>query len=211
MKEWILVLLAVFVCGGLLSADDKKAGDPNDIWYRAFVKAKQAKELEEKGEFLKAYQATEESFEGLKQLALLHGDFHPAILNPRLQLLAEQKEKLRRLIGRDGKAVDRSGDAANKALPDDQVKRQGQTGASEKKLKDGAELGPEKREAKKGFVDENGVEYLLVPTGKVDSARIPKNWIPREFEGQMTYIIPLIETPETTAFSTRKMVPAISK
>ncbi|MEM7603357.1 MAG: hypothetical protein AAF357_18340, partial [Verrucomicrobiota bacterium] len=36
--------------------------------------------------------------------------------------------------------------------------------------------------------------------------QVPRNWIPRLVDGEMTFLIPLVETPETRAFS--KVIPA---
>lgn len=55
--------------------------------------------------------------------------------------------------------------------------------------------------------DENGTD-IVIEEKPSSTDKIPENWIPRPFEGRMTYIVPLIETPETRAFSKRQTVPA---
>lgn len=57
-----------------------------------------------------------------------------------------------------------------------------------------------------------GLEIEIVPAPLYEKGiprKIPRNWIPRIYDGETMYLIPLVETDETKAFS--KLIPAPAK
>ncbi|HJT76309.1 MAG TPA: hypothetical protein VJ739_03830 [Gemmataceae bacterium] len=53
----------------------------------------------------------------------------------------------------------------------------------------------ERREPRVVVPAQGGPQLRVLPEGALDAQRVPKGWVPREFNGQRYYDIPLAKTP----------------
>ncbi|MEM1443317.1 MAG: hypothetical protein AAGF67_13300, partial [Verrucomicrobiota bacterium] len=99
---------ASLLCLAFLFASTVRADDPNDLWYRGFLKNEAAKEMIEDDRLMEGLNALNEAFIYFKRVALEHSDFQSELVWMRLQLIAEQRIELRQAIRNAGSPAENS-------------------------------------------------------------------------------------------------------
>ena len=142
-----------------------------------------------------------------KALTLDSPDFHPDLVKARLQLIADKRFQLQSQLKASAPPTQERSEIEQ--LKDELKRIKIRRDELLKKLDQIRES--INRESSQPVAWTPREDNLLsnIPTESLALDPIPKNWIPRDFEGQMTYLIPLIETVETKAFSKIPTVPAV--
>jgi hypothetical protein len=220
-----VILCWVIVASTLATVKANEGADPSDLWYRGFLQVQKSQEHEECGDFLSALSAAEQALDYLTSVSNGHPDYHPVLVKKRLQILAGKREQLKSQITAGGEKPEGDHDpdtmadeiARKKALIE-QLEKKLETIRSRKELlekkleqmrkekESGTKEDSNAGEADIRFTEPKDAVYILqdkIPAG------IPSNWIPREYDGETTYIVPLIETNETRPFSKLTPAPAV--
>ena len=200
---------AGLLCLAFLFASTVRADDPNDLWYRGFLKNEAAKEMIEDDRLLERIELRQASrnagspAENSKSPGVAELEEELKALKKRLRELRERKKEL------DQEILDMKGNFDFGAAPRIEAPElpsfHSRLSDEEKRLfstPDGmGELFPEGSITQ--IDPESGGE---ITTELRDPPSFPQNWIPRKVDGEWTFIIPLIETDETRSFS--KVIPA---
>lgn len=213
MKTILTTLLIVLGALGIAPAADEV--DPADLWYRGYLLTQETEEHEKNGSYLEALSKLNEAFALFKTLSLSHPDYHTELVKHRLQLIAEKRVILKARMAPGEPTGESRVEALKSALEGLQNEKeklhrelrrlQKSIEALEEEIEAG-ESPPKQGQLENFLRDQNGTLYAIEES---TSPKVPSFWIKREYDGQTTYFIPLIETDETKAFSRLTPAPAV--
>ncbi len=232
MKAPALLFAVVSLWATLAQAE--VSSDPSDLWYRAFLKLQTAEDPANQDQTLERVSALNEAFEILKRIALEHPEFQPDLVRFRLQKTAEEKFSLIRLNslsrskGAEIEPLEKEIQLLEERIRQLRMRIRALNQNSREMEKEAEDSYPRvelpKLPGEESFLDDEVwtpfPDPELAPTPDADlfpgeielgvepksPSGIPKNWIPKHYDGQLYFIVPLIETPETSPFS--KISPA---
>ncbi|MEM6279176.1 MAG: hypothetical protein AAF733_06835 [Verrucomicrobiota bacterium] len=90
--------IASLLCLSFVFVLATRADDPNELWYRGFLKNETAKEMIDDDRLLEGLNALDEAFSYYKRVALEHPEFNSELVWARLQRTAEKRILLQQAI-----------------------------------------------------------------------------------------------------------------
>ncbi|MDF1657973.1 MAG: hypothetical protein P1U58_10200 [Verrucomicrobiales bacterium] len=215
-SQVLLTVSLVFFCSNVFAED---TGDPIDIWYRGFLMLQSAEERIKTGDRLGGLNKLDEAFSILKQLPLEHPEFQSDTVNERLRLIANRRYRLAGVIKKRAPTRMERLEAELESLRDQSKQLQKRREAIEleiDELRDRERILPpplprfhERTDDEEGlfrapypdpklFPDgrtevesDEGTKFIIEPESPA-SKPVPDHWIPKPFEDETFYLIPLM-------------------